>query len=50
MDLDWRKAHAWLRGFSDAQLAKPEKFPATLDEKYQGAYASGYRVGAGSPV
>lgn len=38
---DWRAAHSWLRGYSDAQLGKPFDPSVTYD-------AAAYRRGADS--
>lgn len=39
---DWREAHHWLRGFSDASLCK-DMIPQ--DEKYRAAYERGWNLG-----
>lgn len=40
--IDWRAAHHWLRGLSDARLGKPR---APKDERYAAEYGRGYDRG-----
>jgi hypothetical protein len=40
--IDWREAHHWLRGYSEAKAGKPRN-PAYSDSP---AYGRGYDVGS----
>jgi len=42
--IDWREAHRWLRGYSDAKLCKPKLVETKLVETNE-VYLRGYLVG-----
>ena len=42
MNIDWRAAHHWLRGFSDGQLCKESHIQ---DHKYAEEYMRGFQAG-----
>lgn len=49
--LDWRGAHAWLRGYSDAKAGRPQLEPGDLPFPWAEAephYTKGYLVGSGA--
>lgn len=49
--LSWRKAHAWLRGYSDAKAGKPQLAPDKIPFPFEDAephYSLGYAVGSGA--
>lgn len=43
--IDWREAHAWQRGYSDARAGK-DCNPELALGGHTGAYKRGYAVGA----